>query len=155
MALWMALPVARSHTTAVSRWLVMPIAGDVRHRQSGLGHGLPGGGQLTRSQDVLWIVLHPSRLGIVLREFLLRQAHNAAAVVEDQAAAAGRALVQGEDVLAHAVGFHLMLQPKRGDLSRRRGSACPASKVGPGRCRMSAPVTGTSLPGRAPSNCPR
>ena len=26
MALWMALPVARSHTTVVSLWLVMPIA---------------------------------------------------------------------------------------------------------------------------------
>ena len=26
MALWIALPVLRSHTTVVSRWFVMPIA---------------------------------------------------------------------------------------------------------------------------------
>ena len=29
MALWMALPVLRSHTTVVSRWLVMPMAADI------------------------------------------------------------------------------------------------------------------------------
>ena len=125
---------------------------DVGHGQSGFGNGLAGGGQLTR-QDVLWVVFHPARLGKVLRKFLLRHAQNAATVVEDEAAAAGGALVQGEDVLFHAVGFHLMLHPKDG-ICPAAGTAFSASKVSR-TCRMSAPVTGTSLPGRAPSNCPR
>ena len=125
--------------------------GDVRHRQSGLGHGIPSGGEL-RSQDFLWIVLHPSRLGIVLGEFLLGQGDNVSGMIKNQTAAAGRALVEGEDVLAHS-GFHLMLQPSEG-ICPSSGIACPASNRSKTR-RMSAPVTGMSLPGLAPSNCPR
>ena len=38
MALWIGLPVARSQTIAVSRWLVMPMRGDVLGRDAGLRH---------------------------------------------------------------------------------------------------------------------
>src|SRR5580658_8545281 len=51
-----------------------------------------------------------------------------------------------------AYGFHLILQPTLGRCSVFTG--CPASTASTA-ARRSAPVTGTSLRGRAPSNWPR
>ena len=57
-------------------------------RQSGFGRG-----QLC-VPDFLGIVLDPAGLRVILFELLLRQAAYAAVMIEDDAAAAGRALVQ-------------------------------------------------------------
>ena len=46
-------------------------------------------------------MLHPARLGVVLGELLLRHAQDVLLFVEDDGAAAGGALVQGDDVLPH------------------------------------------------------
>ncbi len=49
--------------------------------------------------DLLRIVLDPARLGEDLRQFLLRRGDRTSGHVEDDGAGAGRALVDGEDVL--------------------------------------------------------
>ena len=43
MALWIGLPLTRSQTIVVSRWLVMPMRGDILGVHAGLGHGLADG----------------------------------------------------------------------------------------------------------------
>ena len=50
------------------------------------------------------IMLHPTRLGIKLGQFLLRHGHDAAVGVEHDAAGAGSALVKGEQV-GHGCAF--------------------------------------------------
>ena len=47
------------------------------------------------------VVLHPAGMGIVLGEFLLGKLHDVLVFVEQDAAAAGGALVQGDHVLFH------------------------------------------------------
>ena len=64
-------PVSRFQTTAVSRWLVMPMAADIARVEPGLAHRL-GRDAVLRGPDFVGIVLHPARLGKVLLEFLLR-----------------------------------------------------------------------------------
>ena len=60
--------------------------------------------------DLHRIVLDPSRLRIDLLVLLLRHADDLAAVVEDHAARAGRALVEGRRVLGHRL-FSSLAQP--------------------------------------------
>ena len=66
-----AVPVARSHTTVVSRWLVMPIAAMSFGLDAGLLQRLAAGRE-RRGPDVLGLVLDPAGGRKMLREFLLR-----------------------------------------------------------------------------------
>ena len=69
-------PVARSQTSVVSRWLVMPIAAIAAGREAGpLDRGAADGGG--RGPDVVGVVLDPARLREVLRELLLRRGDDA------------------------------------------------------------------------------
>ena len=70
MARCIAWPVARSHTTVVSRWLVMPMAAMSLAVRLGFLQRLAAGGD-GRGPDVLGLVLDPARRGKMLREFLL------------------------------------------------------------------------------------
>ncbi len=65
-------PVARSHTTVVSRWLVMPIAAMSRAVDVRLGERLVQHAGLRRP-DLRRIVLDPARLRKDLAELLLRR----------------------------------------------------------------------------------
>src|SRR5699024_7733703 len=49
------------------------------------------------------VMLHPPGLGVVLGKLPLFQGHNVLLSVKDNAAAAGGALVQGDDVLFHTL----------------------------------------------------
>ena len=73
MARCTAWPVARSHTTVVSRWLVMPMAAMSFAVEAGLLHRLAAG-RHGRGPDILRLVLDPARGRKMLREFLLRRA---------------------------------------------------------------------------------
>jgi hypothetical protein len=98
MALCSGRPVLRSQTSVVSRWLVIPIAAmssgprparSIAERQvpAVVDHRSPG------------IVLDPARRRIVLRELFLRDRLHLHRGIEDDRAARGRALVDGQDVL--------------------------------------------------------
>ena len=71
--------------------------GDLLRGDAGLCQCLARRGQL-QSPDFQRVVFHPARLGIDLRQFLLRHGHGLAIGGEDDAAATGGALVQGEQV---------------------------------------------------------
>src|SRR5690606_26312863 len=70
-----------------------------------------------RLPDFQRIMLDPAGLGIVLGEFPLRQTHDAAVAVEDDAAGAGSSLVQGEQV-SHGGPQGAMTQSTPAALSR-------------------------------------
>ena len=72
MARCTACPVARSHTTVVSRWLVMPIAAMSFAVSARLLQRLAADRD-GRGPDVLRLVLDPARGRKMLREFLLRR----------------------------------------------------------------------------------
>ena len=100
MALCTGLPVARSHRTVVSRWLVMPTAArslglDPRLGQRALGDLRDIGPDLSR------VVLDPAGAREDLFVFLLVDGDDLALGVEDDAAGRGGALVDGGDVFAH------------------------------------------------------
>jgi hypothetical protein len=59
IALWIGLPVARSHTTTVSRWLVMPIAAISLAESRPLGDRLARGRERV-APDILGIMLDPA-----------------------------------------------------------------------------------------------
>ena len=83
-ALWIGSPVLRSHTTVVSRWLVMPSAGDVVRARPGRLEGLVD--DLLRARpDLLGVVLDPPGLGVDLLVLLLRDRLDGPLVVEDHA----------------------------------------------------------------------
>ena len=86
-------PVLRSHTTAVSRWLVMPSAAMSSPAGAGLLDRLVDH-LLAARPDLLRIVLDPARLGIDLLVLLLRHRDDLARVVEDHRPRAGRPLIQ-------------------------------------------------------------
>jgi hypothetical protein len=77
-ARWIGRPVARSHTTVVSRWFVMPMAATSRPAR-------PAAASASRPT------------GIVLRDLAIRGAAHPTVVVEHHGRRAGRALVQGQD----------------------------------------------------------
>ena len=62
-----ALPVARSHSTVVSRWLVMPIAGDVG-AELARRRARCAAGRDDVAPDLLRVVLDPAGLRIMLRQ---------------------------------------------------------------------------------------
>ena len=104
MARWIGLPVRRSQTTQVSRWLVMPMAAMSLGAQLGGGQRLPGGLD-RRAPDVLGIVLHPARGRIVLGELALCEPQDAQIGAEHDGAARRGALIdrQHRARLGHGV----------------------------------------------------
>jgi hypothetical protein len=108
------LPVLRFQTTVVSRWLVMPTAAiscaPAQLFQRATDHAL---GLLP---DLQRVVLHPAGLRVDLPVLQLVGADRLAAMVEDHAAGAGGALIDGGDKLVH--GRH----PFRG--GSNHGSVC-------------------------------
>ena len=107
-------PVRRSQATTVSRWLVTPMAatGTVE-----LGHDAGQRGP-HRVGDVVGVVLHPARTGIVLRELLVARPADGARLVEGEGSHAGGAGVDGDHV-GHRRMTGRRLAP--GDLGLRVG----------------------------------
>ena len=97
IALPIGSPVARFQTIVVSRWLVMPIAGDVGRGEAGPGERLARRREL-RAPDLARVVLDPAGLRVDLAELALRHGDDPAARVEDDRARARGALVEGEQV---------------------------------------------------------
>jgi len=99
IALWTALPVLRSQTTAVSRWLVIPTAA----RSVALILALSSAPVMTSWQrvDLGRIVLDPAGLREDLLVLLLVDGDDLTAVVEDHEASAGRPLIERSYVLRH------------------------------------------------------
>ena len=91
-------PFSWSHTTVVSRWLVMPTAATSRGRRRGLAEGFDRGRDLARP-DLLGIVLDPAGLGKDLAELALGRRHRPAFAVEQDGARAGGPLIEGEHVI--------------------------------------------------------
>src|SRR3569832_1523808 len=70
---------------------------DVRGLQAGLGQRRACRGELA-APDLQRVMLDPARLRIDLRQFLLGQRDDAAALIKDDAARTGGALVECEEV---------------------------------------------------------
>ena len=96
MALWIGLPVARSQMTAVSRWLVMPMASgrcraSLRIFHHGTGHidgGLPYG---------FWVMFDPAICREMLRKLGRPLGKDVAGLVKQDGARRGSALINGDD----------------------------------------------------------
>ena len=101
--------------------------GDVARRDAGGLHHLIKGRRLRRP-DLLRIVLDLARSREMLREFALRDGDDTAVRVEQHGSGARRALVEGEDVAAHASVSALVRE------ANQSVTACAASG---GRCRPS------------------
>ena len=93
-----ASPVRRDQKTMVSRWLVMPIAGDPARAARLLDHR-PRAGQALLP-DLLGIVLDPARLRIMLGQFALLAAQARAVRGEQHRPRARRARIDDEDKFA-------------------------------------------------------
>ena len=97
MALCTGLPVCRSHTTVVSRWLVMPSPTTCSGSDAGVGESL-GEDAADDAPDLGGVVLDPAGAGIVLAVLPLGQGDHPPLPVEQHAAGGGCALVEGGDV---------------------------------------------------------
>ena len=95
MARCTACPVARSHTTVVSRWLVMPIAAMSFAFSAGLFQRLAADRD-RRGPDVLRLVLDPAGGRKMLREFLLRGGGDGNVAAEHDGARGRGALIDGQ-----------------------------------------------------------
>ena len=106
-----ARPLSRSHTTVVSRWLVMPIA--ARSPACGVGLRERAADHLARAPpDLARVVLDPAGLRRDLLVLALIDRDDPAVAVEQDEAAARRALVDRPDVLRHLrllLGCHATL----------------------------------------------
>ena len=112
MALAMGSPVARSHTTVVSRWLVMPML-TISFAESAClvrsSAKLPS----WLNRDLLRVVLHPAGLGVDLAELAAHLVDAGALVVDEDGPRRGRPLVEGDHVLlalrglAHVRSFRM------------------------------------------------
>ena len=124
MALWIGLPVARSQTTVVSRWLAMPTPARSPARDAGLGQRRPR--RLDdRAPQVLWVVLDPARPRVVLRELLLADADDLQRGVKQDRPGRGGALIDREDKSGHAASascFHEAAGDLRAALRLASGS---------------------------------
>ncbi len=101
MALYSGLPVARSHTTVVSRWLVMPTPSTCSGGYLGFAEHFPAGRD-HRFPDIFRVVFDPPILWEVLRKLLLGNCRNLALAVKKNGAGAGRALIDGENKGGHS-----------------------------------------------------
>ena len=136
-ALCTGSPVFLSHTSVVSRWLVMPTPA----MSSALAPAscIASVDHLLGARpDLVRVVLHPAGLGIDLLVLLLAHAHHLAAVVEDHAARAGRPLVDCCRVLSHQLPLGLVfgetaIQPaiRPGTTSRTPAPPRPPPISGP------------------------
>ena len=76
---------------------------DIAGLEPGFGQRLACRGQL-RAPDLNRVMLDPARLGVDLRQLLLRQRDDVASRIEHDAAGTGGALVEGEQVGHGRVG---------------------------------------------------
>ena len=95
MARCTACPVARSHTTVVSRWLVMPIAAMSFAFRPAFFQRLAADRD-GRGPDVLRLVLDPARGRKMLREFLLRRGGDGDIAAKHDGARGRGALIDGQ-----------------------------------------------------------
>jgi hypothetical protein len=77
-------PVARSHSTTVSRWLVTPMAATSLARAP--ARASASRARELRRPDLVGVVLDPARLREDLAELLLAAGHRHAGMVEDDGA---------------------------------------------------------------------
>ena len=89
-------PVARSHSTVVSRWLVMPMAATSRAPTPALASTSCMTPDCV-AQISAGVVLDPAGLRKDLPEFALRDRAHGARVIEEEGARAGRALIERKD----------------------------------------------------------
>jgi hypothetical protein len=148
MALWIGLPVVRSQTTVVSRWLVMPIAAMSAAFKAGLRHR-PAHGVDGRRPEVFRIVLDPARQRIVLRELRLRDGDDGQVRREHDRPRRSGPLVDGDEVCGHGEGTRGGVPPLPGG-----GTDREAVRVGPvNPNRFALGLTGPHLP-RLRRGCP-
>ena len=145
MALWIGLPVLRSHTTVVSRWLVMPMPASAS--ASSLARA-SAPRQTSTVADQISSGSCSTQPGSRedLRQFLLRRRHRPARGIEHDGARAGRALVDGKDVLgghrAFLAGFRAAAQCARSIAKSTASSRAALSGVSgkrPSASRAMAP----------------
>src|SRR5690606_4717485 len=86
-------PVPEHRRLALVR---QPEAGEIGGVEAGPSQGVAGDGELG-VEDLAGVVLDPAGAGVVLRERLLGDGHDGAVGVEDEGAAGGGALVEGEE----------------------------------------------------------
>ena len=137
MARCTACPVARSHTTVVSRWLVMPIAA----MSFAFRPAFSSASRQTvdrRGPDVLGLVLDPARGREMLREFLLRGGGDGDVAAEHDGARGRGALIDGQHKghgVASPGGFWLRKRQSdwgpKVNIRRRRASRRPCESEGP------------------------
>ena len=94
IAFAIGMPVARSQTTIVSRWFVIPTPA-TRPMSTSAEHLAGAGGD--RLEDLERIVLDEARLRVVLAMWQLPLGDPVARTVDERGPARGRALVEGED----------------------------------------------------------
>ena len=131
-----ARPVARSQTTVVSRWLVMPIASRSPAPDPGVGERRRGGGR-DALPDLVRILLDPARLRIALADRNRPAANHRQVVVHDQAGRAARSLVDGEDHRASIAAARTGTRRLTASSARSGpATASPAARPGcrSGRC---------------------
>ena len=93
---WTGRPLARSQTTVVSRWFVIPIAARSRAAIPASASAVLGGEDDARP-DLLRVVLDPAGHREVLGDLAVAAAERSQLLVDDEARRAGRALVDRED----------------------------------------------------------
>ena len=96
-------PVTRSHTTVVSRWLVMPIARRSRASRPASARAASAVAS-TACQISDWIMLDPSGLGKALGELAVAATDHLEPVVDHQAGGTGRPLIDREDHSSDGAG---------------------------------------------------
>ena len=135
MALYTGVPVSRSQTMVVSRWLVMPQRHHVARPYARARQHFHGRVQLRR-EDVHRVVFDPAGLWKILRDFVLGDARDLASVIEEHRPGAGGTLVQRENVLRHGrylPELRVVAFGKRAVYKNSAGADCIGAKREPTR----------------------
>ena len=118
-------PVSRSHTTVVSRWLVMPTP---RRLEGEWALASTSMRRTSAGQNVDGVVFHPAGLRVVLIELMLGYSGNRPRFIEKNGSRTRRSLVERQNV-AHCV------RPAFGNQSNIEGAGCRKESPGAGSPR--------------------